>query len=138
VRPYLEFIAVILLPTALGYGLIAGVRAVRWAGARRSRSRTPVQPQPEPIERLESTLRRLRAELESLETRTGMPNKNVRVRALRGAYLDVLAAACRRLDVSPPLNPGPPGSTRVDQAEVYRVEAALRQRGLNVREPASR
>jgi hypothetical protein len=94
-------------------------------------------PEPEPIERLTSTLRRLRAQLEDMETRTGVPNKHVRVEALRGAYLDVLGAACRRLEVSPPAIEGNPGSSRANQAEIYRVEAALRQRGLDVREPAA-
>jgi hypothetical protein len=61
----------------------------------------------------------------------------VRVEALRGAYLDALGAACRRLEVSPPVAEGPPLSPRVRQAEIYRVEAALRQRGLDVREPAA-
>jgi hypothetical protein len=40
-----------------------------------------------------------------------------------------LSAACRRLDISPP-----PGGDRAPQAEIYRVEAALRQRGLEVRQ----
>ena len=48
--------------------------------------------------------------------------------ALRGAYADALSLACRRLDVSPPR-----GGDRAPQAEIYRVEAALRQRGLDVR-----
>jgi hypothetical protein len=135
VRPYLEYILVILLPTALGYGVIASIRGLRWAAERRRQAH---RPPPEPIERLAGTLRRLRTELESLENRTGIPNKNVRVRALRGAYLDALATACRRLEVNPPLAPGPSGNRRADQAEIYRVEAALRQQGLDVREPAGR
>jgi hypothetical protein len=134
VRPYVEIILVILLPTAVGYGLIGLVRLLRWAGARWDRSRVAA---PEPIERLEGTLRRLRAELESLETRRDLPNKNARVRALRGAYVDVLAVACQRLEVRPPLDAGPSRGLYTDQAEIYRVEAALRQRGLNVREPAA-
>ena len=40
---------------------------------------------------------------------------------------------CERLDVAPL----PPGDL-VPQAEIYRAEAALRQRGLDVRETASR
>jgi hypothetical protein len=135
VRPYLEYILVILLPTALGYGVIALIRALRWAGERRRQAH---RPPPEPMDRLAGTLRRLRAELESLETRTGIPNKNVRVRALRGAYLDALGTACQRLEVSPPRAAVPSASRRADQAEIYRVEAALRQRGLDVREPAGR
>jgi len=53
------------------------------------------------------------------------------VLALRGAYTDALSAACRRLDISPPR-----GGDRAPQAEIYRVEAALRQHGLDVRQEA--
>jgi hypothetical protein len=56
--------------------------------------------------------------------------KAARVRALRAAYLDVLFATCERLEVSPPT---PAGSTAVPLAEIYRAEAALRGRGLDVR-----
>jgi hypothetical protein len=122
-----ELIAVILLPTALGYALLGSVRVLRWAAERRSRA-----PAVEPIERIGANLRRLRAELEAAETRTDLPVKTVRVRALRGAYLDTLTAACHRLGVTPP-----PGGDRVPQTEIYRVEAALRQRGLDVRETTS-
>jgi hypothetical protein len=60
------------------------------------------------------------------------------VGALRGAYLDALGTACRRLEVSPPAVRGSSlGPVTADQAEIYRVEAALRQRGLDVREPAA-
>ncbi len=129
--PYLEFILVIMLPTAVGYGLILSFRGFRWASERWRRSRAP---ELEPIERLTATLRRLRAELESMETRTGIPNKNMRVRALRGAYLDALGTACQRLAVTPPRGAG---AQRFDQADVYRVESELRQRGVDVREPAA-
>jgi hypothetical protein len=135
VSPYLVLTAVVLLPTAIGYGVIGAFRAARWADNWRQ-SRIAV-PEPEPIERLAGTLRRLRAELEAMETRSGVPNKHVRVGALRGAYLDALGTACRRLEVSPPAVEGHPASPRVNQAEIYRVEAALRQRGLDVREPAT-
>lgn len=117
----------ILLPTAAGYALIGGYRMLRWGTERRWRP-----PAPQPVERLTLDLRRLRAELEAAETRTDLPAKQIRLRAIRGAYLDALAAACRRLDVSPP----PPGD-RIPQAEIYRAEAALRERGLDVRETAS-
>jgi len=127
-----ELILVVMLPTALGYGLIFSFRGFRWAHERWPRSPGP---EPEPIERLTATLRRLRAELETMETRSGIPNKHVRVSALRGAYLDVLRAACQRLEVTPPRGAGTQG---YDQADVYRVESELRQRGLDVREPAAR
>lgn len=131
--PYLAIIAVVLLPTAIGYGVIGAFRAARWADNwRQSRI---VAAEPEPIERLTGNLRRLRTELESMETRSGIPNKHIRVEALRGAYLDALGTACRRLEISPPAAEGL--SPRASQAEIYRVEAALRQRGLDVREPAA-
>jgi hypothetical protein len=135
VSPYLALIAVVLLPTAIGYGVIGAFRAARWANNWRQ-SRIAV-PEPEPIERLARNLRRLRAELEAMETRSGVPNKHVRVGALRGAYLDALGTACRRLEVGPPVFEAHPVSPRANQAEIYRVEAALRQRGLDVREPAT-
>jgi hypothetical protein len=72
-----------------------------------------------------------------METRSGIPNKHVRVEALRGAYLDALGTACRRLEVSPPAAGGSTVGSRARQAEIYRVEAALRQRGLDVRETAT-
>lgn len=124
----IELIAVILLPTAVGYAVLGSVRLARraaaWAAERQARA-----PAPEPIERMGANLRRLRAKLEATETCTDLPAKTVRLRALRGAYLDTLTAACQRLGVTPP-----PRGDRVPQAEIYRVEAALRERGLDVRE----
>jgi hypothetical protein len=102
-----------------------------WLGEARSKARFKALP-PEPIERLEADLRRLRAELEDTETRTSLTAKHHRVQALRGAYADALSSACRRLDVSPPR-----GGDRATQAEIYRVEAGLRQRGLDVRREVS-
>jgi hypothetical protein len=132
VNPYVELGLVVMIPTAVGYGLIYSARGIRWATERWPRPRPP---EPEPIDRLTATLRRLRAELESMETRAGIPNKSVRLRALRGAYLDVLGTACRRLAVTPPRDTG---AQPFDQADVYRVESELRQRGVDVREPAAR
>ena len=125
-----EFLVAILLPTAAVFALIGAWRLAGWLGEARSRARFKALP-PEPLERLEADLRRLRAELEETETGSSLTAKHLRVQALRGAYTDALSSACRRLDVSPPL-----GGDRASQAEIYRVEAALRQRGLDVRRPA--
>jgi hypothetical protein len=116
------------LPTAVGFALIGAWRAARWLAEARYKARYKARP-PEPVERLQADLRRLRSELEDTETRSGLTAKHHRVQALRGAYVDALSAACRRLDISPP-----PGGDRAPQAEIYRVEAALRQRGLDVRQ----
>ena len=118
-------LAIVLMPLAV-YALIGAWRGARWLSESRYHA-----PLPRPIERLQADLRRLRAELEDTETRAGLTAKHHRVQALRGAYIDALTTACERLGVSPP-----PGGDRAPLAEIYRVEAALRQRGLDVREPA--
>jgi hypothetical protein len=132
VSPVVEFLIAAALPTAAGFALVYAWRGAGWIGQVRARRRANAAP-PEPIERLEADLRRLRAELEDTETRADLTAKRHRVQALRGAYLDALRAACRRLDVPPP-----PGGDSAPLAEIYRVEAALRKRGLDVRETATR
>jgi hypothetical protein len=128
VSPFVGYLLLFALPTAVGFALIGAWRAARWLAEARYKARYKARP-PEPVERLQADLRRLRSELEDTETRSGLTAKHHRVQALRGAYVDALSAACRRLDISPP-----PGGDRVPQAEIYRVEAALRQRGLDVRQ----
>jgi hypothetical protein len=127
VSPVVEWVITLTLLPAAGCAAIGGWRAAQRLGEGRR-----VAPPPEPIDQLAADLRRLRADLEDTETRAGLTAKYHRVQALRGAYLDVLSAACQRLDVAPPPGDGAP------LAEIYRVEAALRQRGLDVRETAAR
>jgi hypothetical protein len=124
--PVAELVLAIVLMPATGYALIGAL----WAAHRLAEARRKAPP-PVPVERLAADLRRLRADLENTETRAGLIAKHHRVQALRGAYLDTLSAACQRLDV-----PSPPGDG-ASLAEIYRVEAALRQRGLDVRESAA-
>ena len=126
-NPVVAYLLLFALPTAVGFALIGAWRAARWLAEARYRARFQALP-PEPIERLQADLRRLRSELEDTETRSGLTAKHHRVQAVRGAYLDTLSAACRRLDISPPR-----GGDRASQAEIYRVEAALRQGRLEVR-----
>ena len=126
--PVVGYLLLFALPTAVGFALIGAWRAARWLAEARYKARYKARP-PEPVERLQADLRRLRSELEDTETRSGLTAKHHRVQALRGAYVDALSAACRRLDISPPR-----GGDRAPQAEIYRVEAALRQRGLDVRQ----
>ncbi len=115
-------VVALLLPTVLGVAALTAARVVRWWTEWRCRP-TP----PEPIEKLGATVRRLHAQLEAIENQPASPGKALRVRALRSAYLDALRTACGRLDV-----PAPTGEP-VRQAEIYRVEADLRRRGLDVR-----
>jgi len=108
---------------AAGCALIGGVRAARWAAEKRRKAPPPI-----PVDRLAANLRRLRAELEETETSAELTAKRFHVRSVRGAYLDTLAEACRRLDVTPPPSDG------ATQADIYRTEAALAARGLDVRD----
>ena len=118
----MEIVLVVVLMPAAGCALIGGVRAARWFAEKRRKAPPPV-----PVDRLAANLRRLRAELEETETSAELTAKRFHVRSVRGAYLDTLAEACRRLGVSPP-----PGD-KATQADIYRVEAALAARGLDVR-----
>jgi len=130
VSPPFQLLVAIALPIAAVYSLIGGGRLVSWLAEQQTRA-----PAPEPIERVRANLVRLRAQHEAMETRTDLPAKNLRLRALRAAYVDALCAACQRLDISPPAG----AQTRpesVPQSDIYRMEAALRQRGLDVRETA--
>jgi hypothetical protein len=126
-------VLVILLPTAAGYALLASMGAWRRLADLRYRRRYRNRPTVPPIERLAADLRRLRSRLDATETQSGLAGKQARLTALRGAYLDALRDACTRLEVTPP-----PGGLRASQAEIYRAEAGLRERGLDVREPAAR
>jgi broad specificity phosphatase PhoE len=126
VGPLIELVIAILLPTAAGYVIIVAVR-----GIRRAREARFKPPPAEPLDRLAARLQRLRAELEQTESQAGVAAKSHRVRALRGAYLDLLCEACTRLEVAPP-----PGGDRAKLTEIYRVEAALRNHGLDVRPTA--
>jgi hypothetical protein len=113
----------LVLPTAAGYSVVLGRRALRSVTERR---RAAVVTAP-PIERLGADLRRLHAQLDATENAPDLPGKHLRCAATRAAYLDALGAACRRLDIPPPA--GRP----VPRAEIYRAEAALRRAGLDVR-----
>ncbi len=122
------FALAVMLPVITGYAAVLGVRA--WRRVAESRLRPPP---PEPLDRLTARLRRLRAELEAVENTPRGPARQHKLRAIRGAYLDVLRDACGRLEVSPP-----PGGDRAGQADIYRAEAGLRQRGVDVRATAPR
>lgn len=120
----------VLLPTLVFAAILASLRGFRQL----SRIRREHQPRPpEPVDRIAAQLRRLRAELEATENQPGGTARRHHIVALRGAYLDTLDSACRRFGISPP-----DGGDQARQAEIYRVEAALRQHGLDVREAAVR
>lgn len=117
----------LVLPTLAGLAIVLSVRGYRRLAEARLR-----QPSAEPVDHIAERLRRLRTELEATECRQRGTAKRHHVVATRGAYIDTLSCACERLGVSPPA-----GGDRARQAEIYRVEAALRERGLDVREAAA-
>ena len=131
-NPPTEFAVAIALPIAAVYALIGGGRLIKWLSEQQSRPSAP-----EPIERIRANLVRLRAQLEAMETSSDQPAKNLRMRALRMAYVDALVDACQRLDVSPAAG-ARDHPEKVRQSDIYRMEAALRDRGLDVRETAGR
>ena len=126
------WVLVLFIPTLAFGGVLAGLRGWRRADDRARQIRAERTPA-EPVEQVEARLRRLRAELEAMENQPGGTAKQHKMRAVRGAYLDVLTSACQRFAVDPPA-----GGDRARQAEIYRVEAALREHGLDVREAAVR
>ncbi len=118
------FALAVLLPTIAGYAILLAVRGGRRLAESRLRP-----PPPAPMDRLVTRARRLRAELEATENAPRGPARQHRLRALRGAYLDLVGSLCERLNVSPP-----PGGDRARQADIYRAEAALRERGVDLQD----
>jgi hypothetical protein len=130
--PPFEFALAIALPIAAVFAVIGGGRLLNWI----SEHQVPA-PAPEPIQRVRANLVRLRAELEATENRDDLVAKNMRLRALRAAYGDALCDACWRLDIAPVLaTRARPENFR--QSDIYRLETALRERGIDVREPVAR
>ncbi|MDP9115730.1 MAG: hypothetical protein M3O28_00375 [Actinomycetota bacterium] len=127
----LELIVAVLLPTAVGYSAVLALRYRPWAVLHRS---APVE---RPIGQIEADLRRLHADLDRTELAVGLPGKDLRLNAVRAAYVDTLILACARVGVAPPQGRPSPGRSPVSLAEIYRAEAALRRQGLDVRSPAS-
>jgi hypothetical protein len=130
--PPFEFALAIALPIAAVYSVIGGGRVLKWISEHQTGEAPPLQP----IERVRANLVRLRTEVEATENRSDLVAKNMRLRAVRAAYVDALYDACWRLDIAPL------ASTRtrpenLRQSDVYRLETALRERGLDVRETAA-
>lgn len=131
-NPPFEFALAIALPIAAVYAVISGGRLLNWISEHQAHAPAPA---PEPIQRVRANLVRLRAEVESTETRDDLLGKNMRLCAVRAAYVDALYDACRQLDLSP--LPGA-RTEHIRQSDIYRMETALRGRGVEVREPAAR
>jgi hypothetical protein len=128
-----EVAAILLIPTLVGAALLGGVRLWGTIGRWLRNRRAMATGSPIPLERLAADLRRLHGQVMRIEDAPDMkPGRGLRVRALRTAYGDSLLAACRALEVSDP----PTDPARLTTSEIYRLEAALRARGLDVRPSA--
>jgi hypothetical protein len=124
-------LAVVLIGfLALPFVLSGVIAVVRRQWEQISEQRRPSGADTVPIEKVAADLRRLRAQLEARENRPGLTGKGMRMGAVRIAYVQVLGVACHQLEVLPPRS-GPHWHTPL--AEIYRVEAQLRERGLDVR-----
>jgi hypothetical protein len=126
------WVFVLFLPSLAFGAVLTLLRVWRRAGNSARQTRADRAPA-EPVAQVEARLRRLRAELEAMENQPGGMAKQHKIIAVRGAYLDILTSACDRFGLTPPA-----GGDRARQAEIYRVEAALREFGLDVREAAVR
>jgi hypothetical protein len=124
------WIALILLtPTLAGAALLLAIRlwgrSTRRMRVRRHGATAGIPP----LERVAADLRRLHGDLLRLEdSPDSTPGRHVRLRAVRAAYCDSLLVACRALEV--PVTTA--NLSRAPLAEIYRLEAALRERGLDV------
>lgn len=124
----LLLLTAVLLPSAVGFAAVVVARWRRWAAARGGPARGTQAAVP--VERLAADLRRLHDQLERTENAVGLPAKQLRCRAVRGAYVDVLSGACTRFGERPPSRSG---SALQQRAEIYRAEASLRGHGVDVR-----
>jgi hypothetical protein len=128
-----EVVLILLTPTLAGAALLGSLRLWRFLAGRRRLHRSPTGAVAVPLETLAAELRRLHRQLVRIEDAADMtPGRGLRVKAIRAAYGDSLLDACRALDV--PNAPADP--TRLTTSEIYRLEAALRDRGLDIRPTA--
>jgi hypothetical protein len=122
-------VLILLTPTLAGLALLGAIGlwgdSVQRIRVRRRGTTAGIPP----LERVAADLRRLHLDVIRLEDAPdSTPGRNVRLKAVRSAYRDSLLIACRALEV--PVNPG--DLSRTPMTEIYRLEAALRDRGLDV------
>jgi hypothetical protein len=125
----LEIVLIVLTPTLAGAALVGGLNLWR-DGRRRLRIRrqggAAARP---PIEVVAADLRRLHREVTRTEdARQAGPGRQTRLIALRSAYCDALRVACQSLEVPVP----EADLTKASAARILALEAALRERGLDV------
>jgi hypothetical protein len=122
-------VLILLTPTLAGIALLAAIGlwgdSVRRIRVRRWKARAAIPP----LERIASDLRRLHSDVIRLEdSPDATPGRSMRLRAVRAAYCDSLLIACRALEV--PVEQR--DLSRAPASEIFRLESALRDRGLDV------
>jgi hypothetical protein len=122
-------VLILLTPTLAGIALLGAIGlwgdSVRRIRVRRHGATAGVPP----LERVAADLRRLHSDVIRLEdSPDATPGRNTRLRAVRAAYGDSLLIACRALEVPVETR----DLSRASAIELYRLEAALRDRGLDV------
>ena len=119
-------LATVVLGGAVGVVLYQHELVTVLRRVRRRFSPAPDPPAGPPIERIASDVRRVRTELRALTP--GLPM--ARRIGISRAYDDLLAGACRALDVPDTLSELPPGTDR--DAERLRIEYELEEAGLRL------
>ena len=124
-----EILLMMLTPTLAGVALLLGFGL--WADSVpriRNHRKASTAGMP-PLERVAMNLRRLRRDVIRLEdSPDATPDRSARLASVRSAYCDTLLIACRALEV--PVEVA--DLSRSPDAEIYRLEAELRARGLDV------
>src|SRR5258706_12634570 len=92
------YVLAALLPTIVVYAILLAGRGY----SRLAESRRGPPPAPEPLERIVTRLRRLRAALGATENTRRGPARPHHLRAVRGAYPDIPHTPPPRLAASPP------------------------------------
>lgn len=127
---FLMVLGISMIPVAVFWSLLHARDIREWLARAARRLRLVRDPAPEPvgppIERLAGDIRRLARTIRESDRYTSQ----VRRRGLMMAYDDLLAAACRELEVPQRLREAPEGLDR--EAERLRVESCLEAAGLYI------
>jgi len=122
-------VLVLLIPTLFGFAVIGSVRLQDKVSRTLRNRRYRVAAANPPIERIALDLRRLHHSMsEAEDAPASSPGRKIRLRALRSAYVDTLLDACHALDVPA----DEMTADTVTTAQIFALESALRDRGLDV------
>jgi hypothetical protein len=128
-------VLILIFPALTAVALVGATRLWRERARRSREARLGAEIIGPPLERIAADLRRLRLELTQLEDDVRpRPDRQLRLRVVRTSYGECLLTACRALEA--PTSATDPAS--LPDVEIFRLEASLRERGLDVRPAAVR